>query len=257
MIKGLYTSALGMMTMMRKMDITADNIANANTTGFKKDRVATHSFTEELLKRLDDPGDQPYHDVPMGHISQGLFVDDIYTDFSSGGMRQTSAPLDLAISGDGFFCVSHADKTGQSGELYTRDGSFTLGSGGLLLTKSGDPVLGTNGMITVPPGNITVMEDGRIFADDAYVDKLKLTGFSDTHELRKQENNLYSATNRALQVDFKGSVQAGFLESSNVNAITEMTEMINISRAYESNQRMIAIHDTILNRVANDIGRKV
>jgi len=257
LIKGLYTSALGMMTMMRKMDVTADNIANANTTGFKKDRVATRSFTEELLKRLDDPGDRPYHDVPMGRISQGVFVDDIYTDFTGAGFRQTSAPLDLAISGSGFFCVSHADKTGQSSEMYTRDGSFTLGGDGLLLTKEGNPVLGMNGMITVPPGNITILEDGRIFSNDVYVDKLKMTDFSNAHELRKQGNNLFSATNRALQVDFKGSVQTGFLENSNVNAITEMTEMINISRAYESNQRLITIHDAILNRVANDIGRKV
>jgi len=246
-----------MITMMRKMDVTADNIANVNTTGYKRDRVATRSFTEELLKRLDDPGDQPFHDVPIGHMSQGVFVDDIYTDFSSGGFQRTSAPLDLAISGSGFFCVSYADKAGQTSEVYTRDGSFTLGSGGLLLTQEGNPVLGMNGMITIPPGNITVTEDGSIFSGDVYVDKLKLTDFADTHELRKQENNLFNATNRARQTDFKGAVQTGFLENSNVNSITEMTDMINISRVYEANQRLITIHDTMMNHIANDIGRKV
>jgi len=243
--------------MIRKMDVTADNIANASTNGFKKDRVATRSFTEELLKRLDDPGDKPYHDVPIGRISQGVFIDDIYTDFSSGGFRQTSAPLDLAISGNGFFCVSYADRAGQSSEMYTRDGSFSLGGDGLLLTKEGHPVLGANGMIHIPPGNISITEDGSIFSNDVYIDRLKMTDFTDTHELRKNENNLFTATNRAMQTDFKGSIQAGFLENSNVNSIFEMTDMITTSRVFEANQRMITIHDTILNRVANDIGRKV
>jgi flagellar basal-body rod protein FlgG len=246
-----------MTTLLRKMDVTADNIANANSTGFKKDRVATRSFTEELLKRLDDPGDQPYHDVPIGRVSQGLFIDDIYTDFSGGGFRKSSAPLDLAIEGSGFFCVSHADNAGQSSEMYTRDGSFTLGGDGLLLTKEGNPVLGANGMIMIPPGHITVNNDGSIFSNDEYVDKLKIADFADTHELRKRENNLFAATNRAIQRDFTGEVHSGFLENSNVSSIREMTDMIVTSRAFEANQRMITIHDTILNRAANDIGKKV
>ena len=257
MIKGLYTSALGMITMMRKMDVTADNIANVNTTGFKKDRVATRSFTEELLKRLDDPGDQPYHDAPLGRISQGVFIDDIYTDFASGGFRKTSAPLDLAISGNGFFCISATDRTGQSNELYTRDGSFTLGLDGLLLTKEGNPVLGANGMILIPPGQITVDEDGRIFSNGEYIDTLKMTDFNDTHELRKRENNMFSATNRALQTAFTGTIQAGFLENSNVSPIREVINMVTTARIFDSNQRMITIHDTILNRAVNDIGRKI
>ena len=257
MIKGLYTSALGMITMMRKMNVTADNIANANTTGFKKDRVATKSFTEELLKRLNDPGDQPYYDVPIGRISQGVYIDDIYTDFTGGGFRKTSAPLDLAISGNGFFCISAADRTGQVSELYTRDGSFTLGTDGLLLTKEGNPVLGANGMIRIPPGYITVSEDGSIFSNDEYIDRLRITSFADTHELRKRENNLFSATNRALQTDFTGSILAGYLENSNVSPIKEMTDMITTTRVYDANQRMITIHDNILSRVVNEIGRKV
>ena len=256
MIKGLYTSALGMTTMMRKMHVTADNIANANTTAFKKDKVATRSFTEELLKRLDDPGDKPYHDVPVGRISQGVFIDDIYTDFTSGGFRKTAAPLDLAIAGNGFFCVSFADRAGQSAEMYTRDGSFTLGGDGLLLTKDGNPVLGRNGMIRIPPGHITIGEDGGIFSNDEYIDTLKMTGFADKHELRKRENNLFEATNRAMQTDFDGVIHAGFLENSNVSPVYEMTDMITTSRAFEANQRMITIHDAILNRMVNEIGRR-
>ena len=257
MIRGLYTSALGMTTMMRKMNVTADNIANVNTTGFKKDKIATRSFTDELLKRLDDPGDKPYHDVPIGHVSQGVFIDDIYTDFSNGSFRKTAAPLDLAIAGNGFFCVSYADRTGQSIEMYTRDGSFSLGRDGLLLTKDGNPVLGGNGMIRIPPGHITINEDGSIYSNGEYVDTLKMTDFVDSHELRKRENNMFAATNRARQTSFNGIINSGYLENSNVTPIHEMADMITTTRAFETNQRVIIIHDTILGRIANDIGRKV
>jgi flagellar basal-body rod protein FlgG len=256
MIKGLYTSALGMTTMMRNMDVIADNIANVNTTGFKKDRVATRSFTEELLVRLSDPGDAPFTSVPMGRISQGVFVDDIYTDHSGGGLRKTAAPLDLAITGRGFFCVAPADATDTTTEMYTRDGAFTLGYDGLLLTKEGNPVLGVNGMIRIPPGNITVSDDGSIFSNDEFIDRLRMTDFADTHELRKGENNLFRPTVRAVQTDFTGRITSGYLENSNVNSIRELTNMMTTTRAFKANQRMITAHDTILNRVSNDLGRK-
>ena len=256
MIKGLYTSALGMTTMMRQMDVIADNLANVNTTGFKKDRVATRAFTEELLVRLGDSGDAPFTSVPMGRISQGVFIDDIYTDHTGGGLRKTAAPLDLAISGRGFFCVAPADNESLDTEMYTRDGAFTLSSDGLLLTKEGNPVLGLNGMIRIPPGNITVSNDGSIFSNDEFIDRLRMIDFADTHELRKGENNLFRATVRAEQVDFTGRITSGYLEASNVNSVRELTNMISTQRAFEANQRMITAHDTILNRVSNDLGRK-
>jgi flagellar basal-body rod protein FlgG len=256
LIKGIYTSALGMMTQMRRMDIVADNLANVNTTGFKKDRAAVRSFTEELLKRLDDPGDQPYHDVPMGRISQGVFIDDIYTVHESGALKRTEGPLDVAVSGNGFFCVEAVDETGQETVMYTRDGSFSLDASGNLITKEGNRVLGEGGAITVPPGDVTVSEEGRIYSNGAYADTLRMVAFEDTHQLRKHGDNLFYAVEGAAQEDYNGKILQGFLEASNVNPVREMTDMIAISRAYDANQRMIVSHDTILNRTVNDIARK-
>jgi flagellar basal-body rod protein FlgG len=195
--------------------------------------------------------------VPIGYVSQGVFVDDIYTDFSSGGLKETGSPLDIAITGSGFFCVSKTDSDGQSTEQYTRDGSFTLGPDGLLMTKDGSSVLGANGAIHIPNGNLAVDETGRIYANGTFVDTLKLTDFTDTHGLRKQADNQFSATDSAQQADFSGTIQPGFLEDSNVSVVREMVDMVRVSRLYDTNQRMIQVHDTMLNHAVNDIGRKV
>jgi flagellar basal-body rod protein FlgG len=241
---------------MKKMDIVADNLANVNTTGFKRDKAAIHSFTEELLKRLDDPGDQPYHDVPMGRISQGAFVDDIYTSHESGALRRTEGKLDVAVSGAGFFTVESVAQGGEARRMYTRDGSFSLDGEGNLSTKEGGRVLGEGGPVSIPPGDVSITEDGRILVNGEYVDTLLMTGFADTRQLRKQGDNLFSATEGAAQEEFSGKLRQGFLEASNVNPVREMTEMISISRAYEANQRMITSHDTVLGRTVNDIARK-
>jgi flagellar basal-body rod protein FlgG len=239
------------------MDIVTDNIANVETTGFKRDTSVTRPFSEELLSRLDDPEDKKYDNTNVGRMSFGIFIDDVITDFSAGGFRHTGTALDLALSGTGFFAVSTADRTGQSGVKYTRDGSFSLGSDGLLMTTTGNPVLGQDGMIRIPAGEISIDEDGSIYSNDVLVDKIRIVDFSNPQELRKQQDNLFEATNRALEIGFAGTVNSGFLENSNVSPIHEMVDMISISRIYDTNQRMIQVHDTILNRTVNDVGRKL
>jgi flagellar basal-body rod protein FlgG len=206
---------------------------------------------------LDDKGQRPYHDVPIGKVSQGVFVDEIYTDFSGGGLKQTGAPLDLGISGDGFFCVMTTDAQGQALEMYTRDGSFTLGGDGALMTMEGNYVSGGGGIIRIPPGHITISEEGRVYSNGEYVDTLKMVDFDDKHRLlRKTKDNLYAATDENGRVPFTGRVNEGFLENSNVSSVREMVEMIAVARAYETNQRIITIHDTTMNHIVNDIARK-
>jgi flagellar basal-body rod protein FlgG len=251
MVKGLYTSALGMMTQMKRMDIIADNLANVNTTGFKRDKAAVHSFSEELLKRVDDPSDQPHHSVSMGRISQGVFIDDIYTVHESGALKKTGGALDVAVAGAGFFVVQVDE-----GQMYTRDGSFSLDAEGSLITKEGSRVLGEGGAITIPQGIVTISDDGRIYSSGVYVDTLRMASFQDERQLRKQGDNMFSAIEGAEQGEFSGKITQGFLEASNVNPIREMTEMISVSRAYDANQRMIVSHDAIMSRTVNDIGRK-
>lgn len=255
MIKGLYTSALGMTTQMNKMDVVANNIANIDTTGFKKDKVVTRAFTEELIKRLGDQSDIR-RTVPVGGMSKGLFIDDVYTDFSSGSLRNTGAPLDLAISGEGFFVIMAENANGVLEENYSRDGAFTLDANRVLVTKLGQRVMGLNGEITIPDGDIVVDSNGEIYSNDEYVDTLRMTSFSDLHSLRKFKDSLYSTTAQSQPIPFTGIIEQGYVENSNAGSVNEMLDMIATSRLYEANQRMILAHDTILQRVANDIGRK-
>jgi flagellar basal-body rod protein FlgG len=233
------------------MDVVTDNIANVDTTGHKRDQVVSQSFTEELMKRLHDPGMRMFKDYPVGQVSQGVFVDDIYTDFSPGTFRQTNGTLDLAMDGQGFFCV---DVNGT--EMYTRDGSFTTLPDGTLVTSDGGHVKGQNGDILLPNGYIVIDENARVFVNGQYIDTLQMTDFSDKHTLRKTKDNYYTVTAESEKVPYAGRVEQGYLENSNVSSVKEMVEMITLSRAYETNARMISVHDQTLARAVSDIGRR-
>lgn len=255
MIRGLYTSSLGMTTQMKKMDVVSNNIANVSTTGYKKDLAVTRSFSEELMSRLND--DESIFSTPkVGKVTHGLFVDDIYTDFTQGSLENTGNTFDLSITGEGFFAVNVQGANGDTSEKYTRDGNFTLDSNGTLVTTDGSYVQGTKGNITIPNGTVTIDEQGNIYANSQFIDKLKIVDFEDKHSLRKYGDNFYDKTNESQEKTFEGGVVQGYLETSNVNSVKEMVEMITLSRVYEANQRFITTHDTILNRIANDIGRK-
>jgi flagellar basal-body rod protein FlgG len=240
---------MGMIVQSQKMDVIADNIANVNTTGHKRDATAARSFSDELMRRLDDLD----YEVLVGPSSHGVYMDEVHTDFSGGGLHKTGAPLDLAISGGGFFTVSV-----NGTEMYTRDGSFTLSADGTLITKDGAAVLGTGGPIQLPLGVISVYPDGRVYVNGVYADTLQMTDFTDRRALRKAQDNLYALAPSAgdSAVPFQGEIHPGFLEASNVSAVKEMVDMIQASRAYEANQRMIVAHDAAMGRIANDIGKK-
>ncbi len=256
MIKGLYISALGMTTQMSKLDVVSNNIANVNTNAFKKDTVVTRSFTEELMHRLNDSTEVGKPTSRVGKLSQGLFIDDIYTNFENGSFKMTDAPLDVAISGSGFFVVSDTNANGEQVLRYTRDGAFTLDAEGTLRTKDGYAVMGENGPLVLPDGFVSIHNGGEVYVGDTFVDKLRLTDFEDTHTLRKHGSNLYNTTEGSTEKQFVGLLTQGALENSNINSVKEMVDIINVSRTYEANQRMVTIHDTILAKAVNEIGRK-
>ena len=257
MFRGLYTSALGMTTQMNRMDVIANNIANVNTNGFKRDRVITQSFTDELIRFVNPEAQErsllPFRNsMQVGRYSLGLFVDDLNTDFTAGSLSATGGTFELAISGSGFFAVSH---NGQ--ERYTRDGAFTLNQDRVLVTRDGIPVIGADGnFITIPDGMVGINPSGEIYVDGELINTLRLVDFDNPAMLRNQGNNLWSALEGAGPAAFSGRVEQGMLELSNVNIVREMVEMIEITRTYEANQRMISVVDGTMQIAANDIGRK-
>ena len=257
MINGLYTSAIGMISQMKKIDVVTNNIANANTIGFKKDNTIIQSFSEQLLKRFDGSLKKTGKVVDeIGKVSYGNFISQVYTDFSNGSLTRTDGIYDIAIDGNGFFSVKFINENNEVVEKYTRDGSFTLNNERKLVTKDGYLVLGENGEITIPDGEFSISSDGSIYCEGEFIDKLKLQNISNTETLRKFGDNLYDATDETEFSGFNGTILQNYLENSNINIVSEMVDMINISRIYEANSKMIHTYDSVLQKAVSEIANK-
>ncbi|MCL2015713.1 MAG: flagellar hook-basal body protein [Defluviitaleaceae bacterium] len=264
MIRGLYTSALGMTTQMQRMDVVSNNIANVNTTSFKRDAVAAQAFTDRLGHRLNDPAVAGVMRLmggggngPIGSLGQGVFIDEVFTDFVSGGIRETGGPLDLALIDAGFFALTVTNQDGTQQEQFSRAGAFTLSADGTLIDMAGAIVQSVGGApITVPVGIITIDQAGQVFSNEEYVDTIRIVNFENPESLRKTRGSYWIATEESEMIDFAGTVQQGFLENSNVSAVREMVELIALSRAYEANARLVQLHDETLGRAVNEIARR-
>jgi len=214
-------------TLERQLDVVANNVANVNTTGFKADRSV---FQEYLMPTA-------HEDNFVGNDRRLSYVQDRATfhDFSQGAAEQTKNPLDIAIDGSGFLVVQTP-----GGERYTRDGGLQMNGQGQLVTAAGNPVLGTSGPIVfqptdhdiniTPDGTITVVEgNGRT---DSVRGKLRVVSFPEAQKALKEGLNLYAAGEGSPQPDAKSALRQGFIEKSNVNAVAEMSRMIEVTRAY-------------------------
>ena len=216
------------MVLERQMDVVANNVANINTNGFKADR----SLFEEYLKSGAHEDNFTRSDRRVSFVQDRAS----FHDFAAGNTEQTKNPLDVSIDGGGFIAVQTP-----SGERYTRDGGLQINNLGQLVTAGGNPVLGTSGPIVFQPtdkqiniaadGSVTVLEGtGRT---DSIRGKLRLVSFADAQKLVKDGNNLFSAGQGvAAQPDITSKVRQGFIEKSNVNSVTEMSRMIEITRTY-------------------------
>ncbi len=254
MIRGWYTGASGMNAQQNRLDAISNNLANVDTAGYKKDVTVSKSFPELLLRRtnLDGVYETPSGSADaapiIGKLGLGVETNENYTDFSQGSFRQTDQNTDVALGGKGFFAVQTP-----AGERYTRDGNFILGKEGILLTKDGYPVLGEKGVIQVENDRFTINEDGVISLqeDSGIVDRLKLVRFDNERYLKKVGNNLYSTNDIAGPAHIaEGSERPkflqGYMETSNVNVVNEMVQMIEVNRAYEANQKTITSEDSMM-----------
>ena len=262
MIRGLYTSALGMTTQMQRMDVVSNNIADVNTTGFKRDAVAAQAFTDRFAHRINAPAINGVLRLmgnarPAGFMGQGVFIDEVFTDFASGGFRETGGPLDVALTEAGFFAFTVTNPDGSEQEKFSRNGAFTLAADGTLVTMTGSRVQGIGGdPINIPLGTITIDDNGRIFSNNEYVDTIRMVNFENPTSLRKTRGEYWAVTDETEFTEYTGRVEQGFLENSNVNVVREMVELIALSRAYEANARLVTLHDETLGRAVNEIARR-
>lgn len=255
MVKGLYTAYTGMINEQHRMDVLTNNLANASTVGYKKEGATSQAFDEVLALKIKDTTDAG-RVKPLGGISLGVKIGENYTDYSQGSLRETNNSYDMALAGTGFFTVEFTNKAGQTSTKYTRDGSFTLNKEGYLVTQDGDYVLGKNGRIRMDTLQPSVIDkQGNIYQDNRLVATLDITDFEDYNYLEKYGENYYQPVDGAREVNGDYQIIAGYLEMSNIKVVSEMVEMISVSRAYETNQKLIQTYDSTLEIAANQIGK--
>ena len=259
MVRALYTAWTGLRNEERRMDVVSNNMANADTTGFKKIDATAQSFDRQLAVKIDDETVGINLKQGIGGVALGVKIGETFYDMSQGGFRETGNQFNLALGGKGFFRIQTTNKAGQTSTKYTRDGDFTVTKQGFLVTKDGDYVLDeNNNRIQIPNANVvpvSVNTLGEIYSGNNYVTKIGLTDFQNYEALSSYGENMYQPADGAAQIPADASVTQGFLEMSNVNMVTEMVDTIAISRAFETNQKMMQAVDQSLDKAVNEIGR--
>lgn len=259
MVRALYTAWTGLRNEEKRMDVVTNNMANADTIGYKKIDVTAQSFDRHLAVKINDITEGSNVIRGLGGVTLGVKIGETYYDMSQGNFRETGSQYDFALSGRGFFTISTTDKAGVEHIRYTRDGNFTVTRDGFLVTKDGDYVLGEGGTRIQIPGADTVRINtnqlGEIYIDNTYIATLQVVDFENYDFLSSYGENMYEPVAGAVMIDADATVTAGYVEMSNVNMVTEMVDMIAITRAYETNQKMVKTIDETLNKTVNDIGR--
>ncbi|HKM22809.1 MAG TPA: flagellar hook-basal body protein [Lachnospiraceae bacterium] len=256
MVKGLYTAYTGMVNEQNRMDILTNNLANSSTTGYKKEGATSEAFSDVLAYKIKDTSEA---NIPkaLGYMNMGVKIGENYTDYSQGAFRATDNTFDLALAGAGFFNVEFTSKAGETSTMYSRDGSFTLNEAGALVNKNGDYLLDINGNhITLNPLQDAVIErNGGIYQNNVLVAQIQVSDFEDYNYLEKYGENYYQPVEGATEIAADTTVRSGYLEASNVQVVQEMVEMINVTRAYETNQKIIQSMDSTLDVAVNQVGR--
>lgn len=258
MLRGLYTAYTGMLNEQYRMDILSNNLANADTVGFKKEGSTAQSYSEVMAVKIKDKTEDPNIPKKLGGMSLGVKIGETYTDFSQGSFKDTGNTFDMALAGEGFFNIEFTNKAGEVSTKYTRDGGFTLTKDGYLVTKDGDYVLGTDGKIqlSTTAGNTVITDDGQIYQDDVLMAQLKISEFEDTNYLTHYGETMWDAKEGAVELDATNTkVHQGYVEMSNISVVTEMVNMISLQRHYEANQKLITTYDESLDKSVNQVGR--
>ena len=257
MLRSMYASVSSMLTLQARQGVITNNLANINTTGYKGQTVVAKSFDEMLLHNKDSYENGVSNVKDLGSLSFGVRIDDTFTSYNQGSLVSTDNNTDFAIVGSGFFQVSDdANNT-----YYTRDGSFKVNPQGYLVTNSGEYVMGTNTQtgnserIYVGTDLISISPDNSVMINGENKYKFNIVDFENYDYILKTGDNLYRVVDGATETTSNASVLQGYTEQSNVNVVSEMVDMITVTRAYEANQKMIRSQDSMLEKAVNQVGR--
>ncbi|MFZ5632049.1 MAG: flagellar basal-body rod protein FlgF [Bacillota bacterium] len=256
MIRGIFTAASGMGVLQARMDTTTNNLANVSTTGFKQDRVQSASFPDLMLQekvRVNVGGFGTGVWAPVGRTNQGVAVTGVYTDHSSGILRETGKETDLALSGEGFFAFEVQEK-GRARVLYSRDGELHRDAEGYLVDSRGHRIMGEGGPVQVGSGSFTVNPEGVVTTAGNEEIRLMIVEFPDKTRLAKEGDGYFSAPAGEGTAAASPGVSQRYLENSNVDVSAEMVNMIEIMRAYEASQKLVQAQDGLLDSAINRVG---
>jgi len=237
MESGYYAACTALVARTQALDTIANNLANASTVGFRAERNVFSSV-------LATAGDQNQSSLNQA-INRFGVLSGTTLDQSQGALQKTGNELDLGIEGSGYFVVQTAD-----GPMYTRNGTFQVSSHGQLVTASGDAVMGDRGVITMVPGPVSISADGTISSNGAVTGKLRVVDFPPNTELKSVGNTYYSAAANTATPTTSSSVRQGMLESSNVNPIEGMVELVTAQRTAEMMQRALSIYNNEIDKTA-------
>jgi len=259
MLRNVYAPLSGGKAMEKQIEILANNVANANTAGFKEDFL---TFASDEANPWPSYGPNVLPPAPFatdmsalyplhGNEMQYSVVSGQETNFEQGGLRQTGNPLHVGIQGEGFFKVLTP-----FGERFTRDGGFSIGNDGTLVQSQGFMVMGEKGPLQGLKGSsLRILGGGEVYVDDEFVGKIQMTNFEDKNLLQKIGQNLYVHDGGEENFKpFQGELTQGSLESSNTNAVKAMTDLIIAHRNYEAMQKTLKAHDDSMQITSNKIG---
>ncbi len=224
--------------IIRQQERIANNLANVNTPGYKKARL----FVEALQERINAEGSPE-------SVRQLI----PFTDFTQGPLERTGNPLDLALEGEGFFVL--ADEEGN--RIYSRSSTFTLSPEGYVQTPQGLVLQGTDGPIQLPPDATAfeVTQDGRVVVNGQTLSQIEVVRFEQPQNLERRGDSAFVATDQEpLEMD-SPLIKQGYIETSNVNPMQEMTDLLAHLRLFESQQKVIQTQDQILGRVTRELGK--
>ncbi|MFT0801609.1 flagellar hook-basal body protein [Bacillus swezeyi] len=277
MLKGLYTATSAMITQQRRTEMLTNNIANANTPGYKEDQGSIRSFPDMLLSRMESDsvqmgsGSRSFSkQTPIGSINTGVYMQELKPQFSQGDLQSTNEPTDIAIS-EAEVPVNEQtnDKAAlfyavrlENGDIrYSRSSRFSLNENNEL-TINGHAVLSTDGRpITVGSENFQVAEDGTVSENGQNLGRIDVRIALDTRNVAREGNDLYRTENggelprAAENPNVNYSVKQGMTERSNVDITRAYTEMTAAYRSFEANQKVLQAYDKSMDKAANEIGR--
>lgn len=277
MFRGFYTVASGMVAQQRRTELLTNNMANANTPGFKADQSVIRSFPDMLLSRIGNGNLPVQHSKTLktmnvvGSINTGVYMQETIPLFTQGSLRETELTTDIALM-DGTMPIDPETTMpgailfrldgGAGTEMYTRNGNLALDANGFLVNPQGLYVLSENGeRIQLQNDDFSVTADGRILQDDVELTRIGISFSNQPNTLVKQGNGLFTTVDNtnlpsaytAAGVTF--SMQQGYVESSNVDSARTMTDLMTAYRAFEANQKVLQAYDRSMDKAVNEVGR--